>query len=623
MLLLTCLVLSATFSIYNSLLGSISQLNTTNSVVPLKTSVYYHFNPPISKLVASRGISVAIGDANDDDCNDIVALSYSGGLVTLYFWNQSLGDWLARSYEWVGRGPFDVVIGDANNDGYNDIITANSMDDNVSILIWNNITEDYNPQITKKVGALPFGVAVGDANNDGYNDIVTANVLGNNVSIILWNQGGKTWDKQITKWVGTEPEDVVIEDVNNDGYNDIVTPNYQTNTVSILLWNNVSDTWNSQITRSTGAGPSRVAIADANNDGYKDIVTANYDGSNVSIIVWNNNTGNWNTQLSRSVGYGPQSIVVNDANNDGYNDIITADYAGNTTSLLFWDNTTANWASAVMLNGTKMPSCAAVGDINNDSYNDIVISQYDDTSISLILWNPAPKTPVLDFYGAHPAHHLSADGIVRLNWTAVETVTKYYVYRDIKAIDYPEDIVNLTPIAAVITTFYIDFLTINDYYWYVVVAGNAIKNSSLSNCEIMHIIRPISAPNLSAPLKTGGGIYLTWTPVVTSNGYCFYTIHRDTKPITFNQSYIWTITIGFSQSTNFTDTLTEPGVYYYAIVDSDGHVYNISNNVSVEIESSIPGFEPFITLFALILIAFVFSTKKRVHFQFPNHFFSF
>ena len=87
LILLNCLVLTATFSAYNSLVGLVGQQDTTDSTVPLNTSVYYHFDPPKGKSVAPRPAAVAIGDVNNDGYNDFVTASTANGVVTIYLWN--------------------------------------------------------------------------------------------------------------------------------------------------------------------------------------------------------------------------------------------------------------------------------------------------------------------------------------------------------------------------------------------------------------------------------------------------------------------------------------------------------------------------------------------------------
>ncbi len=607
LIFLNCLVLSCIFVAQSTPLGVAKYQDISDSET-LNSEVYYHFDPQIKEVVGSCPAWVAIGDVNNDGYNDFVTANYADNDVLFYLWNNTLKDWIFSGRRDVGNTPFSIVIGDANNDGFQDIITANLQDYNVSILLWNNTLKNWNPQITKNVGGYPWSVFVGDANNDGYNDIVTANALDNNVSILLWNNVAKNWNNQVTKLTGNAPEGVFIGDANNDGFNDIVTVNNAADTVSILVWSNVSKNWNPQIVKGTGSEPESVFIADANNDGFNDIIAANYAADNVSILLWNNNTLNWNSQILRSVGEGPESLFVGDANNDGFNDIITADSWDNTTSLLLWDNNTQNWDSRVTLPVGARPSCAAVGDINDDNFNDIVVSNYDEMRVSIILWNPAPKTPVLDFEGVHPAHHVVADGIVRLNWTAVEQVTKYYIYRSINTINGPNDIIGLTPIAAVSSTNYTDIIATNRYYWYVIVAGNAVKNGSISNSEYVKVAHPISTPVLdiaSASVDIDEVIHLTWSPVENAS---FYSIYRDTNVITAPSGLIC---IGGTNLTNFNDTLSEAGTYYYIIVATDGYVNsNISNCVIVTVKSPIPGFEPLISLFALMLITFIFIRKK-------------
>lgn len=77
------------------------------------------------------------------------------------------------------------------------------------------------------------------------------------------------------------------------------------------------------------------------------------------------------------------------------------------------------------------------------------------------------------------------DGRIELNWSAVTGATFYYIYRNTSPIT---SIVGLNPIKIVTNTSCVDTITTNGMYYYVLVAGNASGNSSLSNCEGVQVI---------------------------------------------------------------------------------------------------------------------------------------
>ncbi len=78
-------------------------------------------------------------------------------------------------------------------------------------------------------------------------------------------------------------------------------------------------------------------------------------------------------------------------------------------------------------------------------------------------------------------------GNVQLNWTEVTGSTVYYIYRansPIISID------GINPIASASMNQYQDIILIPGLYYYVIVAGNPLANSSISNCENTTVFSP-------------------------------------------------------------------------------------------------------------------------------------
>jgi hypothetical protein len=82
---------------------------------------------------------VAIGDVNNDGYNDIVnakITTSAANVASIHLWNASSKFWDPEIMEKVGNRPESVVIGDANNDNHNDIVTSNTFSDDVSIILY-------------------------------------------------------------------------------------------------------------------------------------------------------------------------------------------------------------------------------------------------------------------------------------------------------------------------------------------------------------------------------------------------------------------------------------------------------------------------------------------------------
>jgi len=325
------------------------------------------------------------------------------------------------------------------------------------LILWNHTLEYWNPVSTINVGNGPRSVQVGDVNNDGYNDIVTSDQYDNAVTILLWNDNTNDWDSASPKAVREGPYSVFIGDVNNDGYNDIVTSNsvavlpvsYE---ISVLLWNNTAGDWDSVIWRAVGDSPWSVFIGDADNDGDNDIATANYDDNTVSIICWNESSSDWDSVKTKAVGVHPYSVFIEDADNDGLIDVVTA-----------------NWGP---------PS-----------------------TVSIILSYLDP--PLLDSISPDP----NTNGRIRLNWGDVGNASIYYIYRDNSSI---LSVNTSTPIHATTQSMHTDTVYVDGQYFYVVVAGDGSRNSSISNCVNVNVeISQEAIPSFNIIALLGGIVIIT------------------------------------------------------------------------------------------------------------------
>ncbi|MHA1202819.1 MAG: hypothetical protein ACTSQ4_09890, partial [Candidatus Heimdallarchaeaceae archaeon] len=76
---------------------------------------------------------------------------------------------------------------------------------------------------------------------------------------------------------------------------------------------------------------------------------------------------------------------------------------------------------------------------------------------------------------------------ISLVWDIIDGATEYYVYR---SISYIWSVEGLTPLATVVSNFYTDSLPSEDYYFYVIVASDGLRNSTLSNCEYVEYKLP-------------------------------------------------------------------------------------------------------------------------------------
>ncbi|GAG59424.1 unnamed protein product, partial [marine sediment metagenome] len=292
----------------------------------------------------------------------------------------------------------------------------------------------------------------------------------------------------------------------DDGYNDIAVTNRYSNDISIFIWNNSISNWNGEIRKTVGDNPWGLFVRDANSDGFKDIVVA-IDNKYISLYLWNSTLHSWNTELQLGISFDPIEVFVDDVNNDGLNDIASVGLA---------------------------------------SFVSILLSYIDTPVLNLIL-------PSVD-----------TDGIVKLNWSKVYGIIHYYIYRNTSYID---SIDGLDPIDTISDNNYTDIVSMNDYYYYVVVASDGFGNSSISNCRSVEVRIPLDTPQLD-PITPNpdidGSIDLDWNDVDRAT---IYFLFRDTSFITSTALLTPIATISESF---YTEILYQNGIYFYVIIASNG-----------------------------------------------------
>ncbi|MHA1871036.1 MAG: hypothetical protein ACTSXF_08805, partial [Promethearchaeota archaeon] len=205
-------------------------------------------------------------------------------------------------------------------------------------------------------------------------------------------------------------------------------------------------------------------------------------------------------------------------------------------------------------------------------------------NVSSTVFTTVSHTPV------HPAINSPSSPIlfgqyVHLTWSASPGATQYYVFRSNSEIN-DTNIGSLTPIGTNTTENYYDLPPSLGIWYYAVIANNGTGNSSVSNCVYVSVEQIPAAPVLSQPQSpiASFSIFLNWSNVDGATGYYIF---RNNAPI--NDTNVASLTpINNTSSTNYTDTVSAIGTYYYAIMayNSSGNS-SVSNNVSVSVVTPI------------------------------------
>jgi hypothetical protein len=335
--------------------------------------------PNVSSGQVAR--SVAIGDFNGDNKQDLATANYSANTVSIRL-GDGTGNFSGIFELSVGTNPASVVIGDFNGDGKPDIATANSSSNDISIRLGNG-SGGFSGTTNIIVGNTPLSIATGDFNNDGKLDLVTANSNSNDVSIRLGDGlGGFIGTTNVM--AGNSPRSVIVGDFNSDGKPDIATANYGDNTISIFLGDG-SGGLNGINNVSVGNNPNSVALSDFNNDGKQDLASVNYTDNSVSISFGDGN-GGFSGTFVVPVESAPFSIAAGDFNGDGKPDLATANYSANSISIRL-GNTSGGFSGTTNLAAGYSPQSVAIGDFNNDGKQDIVTANSGSSDLSIRLGN--------------------------------------------------------------------------------------------------------------------------------------------------------------------------------------------------------------------------------------------
>ncbi len=230
--------------------------------------------------------------------------------------------------------------------------------------------------------------------------------------------------------------------------------------------------------------------------------------------------------------------------------------------------------------------------IASNSFGNSSLSNFEAVDVTV-----PPSTPFLSHITPNP----STNGTIELNWNNVEGATTYYVLRDTTFTTAPHE---WQSVFIVTGCSYTDRLYSDGTYYYSIIAGDTLINSSVSNCESVEV-RIMTPPDTLPPpqvtgvevtfLLTANALNLTWTSSPASD-LTEYAIYRSTTsgflPDLFHP-------YATTQINSYLDTNVINGVTYYYRISAVDEVPNyglpsdeisgtpIQPNSSVELEAPV------------------------------------
>ncbi len=282
-------------------------------------------------IASSRDFtSISIGDANNDGENEVVVSVYqTTRRVMIYKWNVSSSLWDESEIANHSMAVFySVAVGDANNDGDNEVVAGlggiSPLENETRLYKWDGLTW-IQENITNTSNECRV-VAIGDAIGDGENEVITGGAgFENETRAYKWNISALTWDEYIIDDPPTQIVSLATGDGDNDGRSEVFAANAIR--ASAFEWNNITSNWDEDVIVDAppGSNTRKIVLGDADNDGKNEVVISFSDPGGTIIEIrayrYSQSTSSWVEDPIADTPTLVQALTVGDAENDGKNEV--------------------------------------------------------------------------------------------------------------------------------------------------------------------------------------------------------------------------------------------------------------------------------------------------------------
>lgn len=323
----------------------------------------------------SNAISGVTADLNGDGIPDVVEFN---GQINVLLGNGDSTFSQAGTIALQSSGAGAIAVGDFNNDDVPDLVAISQFTSTATILLGKG-DGTFTTLVTQpSVGNQASGINISDFNGDGDLDlaITIQNAAGNGTLTILLGNGDGTFAQgPQTPLAGNGTHALVSADFNGDGKVDLAITTQVTNSLSILLGNG-DGTFTAAASPQVTSYANALAAADFNQDGKLDLIVACQNGGLIVVLIGNGDgtftaAPKFPVTVSNSV-----AVVAGDFNLDGIVDagMLNSDYSvGGPLEFLGKGDGTFTQVPGLPMFGVYTGFMVG-GDFNSDGRTDLAIS---------------------------------------------------------------------------------------------------------------------------------------------------------------------------------------------------------------------------------------------------------
>lgn len=260
------------------------------------------------------GVHIALGDVNGDGTRDLVIAPGAGGGPRIKILDGRNGNTLADFfvYEPNFRGGVSIALGDVNNDGRDDIITGTGRGGGPRVRVLDGaalgstVIRDffaYEPNF--RGGVL---VAAGDINHDGRDDIITGTGPTGGPRVTVFDALSQSRLDDFFAYDNRFRGGVLVSsgDINGDGRDDIITGTGPGGGAVVRSFGN-NGSFAFLADDSAFRGGVRVGSDDLNGDGRDEWLTWTRHGNEATLRIFDGQTAGFQRSITRRVDDNPNA----------------------------------------------------------------------------------------------------------------------------------------------------------------------------------------------------------------------------------------------------------------------------------------------------------------------------